>query len=152
MNLNLTLLGEAITFALFVWFTMKCVWPPLTEALEKRRQSISNQISQAEQQRQDAKTHFDEAKKAIVSAKQDAESLLKQAQRDADAIREAAEAKAKDALEEAKKRTEDELARLVVQAQQNLLAHTAELAEQAAQKILSKHNADNKALAELIGE
>ena len=30
MDINATLLGQAITFAILVWFTMRFVWPPLT--------------------------------------------------------------------------------------------------------------------------
>ncbi|GIR92226.1 MAG: hypothetical protein CM15mP93_04130 [Thiotrichaceae bacterium] len=37
MNINLTLIGQAISFAIFVWFCMKYVWPPITSALEKEK-------------------------------------------------------------------------------------------------------------------
>ncbi|MCP1366253.1 F0F1 ATP synthase subunit B, partial [Halomonas sp. BBD48] len=32
MNINLTLIGQTIAFAIFVWFCMKYVWPPLIQA------------------------------------------------------------------------------------------------------------------------
>ena len=41
MNINLTLIEQAISFAIFVWFCMKYVWPPITSALEKRKKSIA---------------------------------------------------------------------------------------------------------------
>ena len=47
MNLNLTILGQMITFALFIWFTMKFVWPVLTQAMEERRQKIADGLAAA---------------------------------------------------------------------------------------------------------
>jgi len=29
VDINATLFGQAITFAILVWFTMRFVWPPL---------------------------------------------------------------------------------------------------------------------------
>ena len=40
MNINFTLIAQAITFAIFVWFTVKFVWPPLLNAIEKRQKGI----------------------------------------------------------------------------------------------------------------
>ena len=48
MSINLTLIGQAISFAIFVWFCMKFIWPPLTSALEQRRKTISDGLSAAE--------------------------------------------------------------------------------------------------------
>jgi F-type H+-transporting ATPase subunit b len=42
MNINLTLLGQAISFALFVFFCMKFVWPPMTAALAERQKRIAD--------------------------------------------------------------------------------------------------------------
>ena len=40
MDINITLVGQMITFAVFVVFTMKFVWPPLRKALDERREKI----------------------------------------------------------------------------------------------------------------
>ena len=48
MNINLTLIGQAISFAIFVWFCMKYVWPPITSALEQRKKTIAEGLSAAE--------------------------------------------------------------------------------------------------------
>ena len=48
MNINLTLIGQAISFAIFVWFCMKYVWPPITSALEKRKKTIADGLAAAE--------------------------------------------------------------------------------------------------------
>ena len=48
MNLNATLLGEMITFALFAWFTMRFVWPHIIKAMQSREQTIANGLAAAE--------------------------------------------------------------------------------------------------------
>ena len=48
MNINLTLLGQTIGFALFVWFCMKYVWPPLSDALHERQKKIADGLAAAE--------------------------------------------------------------------------------------------------------
>ncbi|MDX6961065.1 F0F1 ATP synthase subunit B, partial [Citrobacter freundii] len=37
MNLNATILVQAIAFVLFVLLCMKYIWPPLMAAIEKRQ-------------------------------------------------------------------------------------------------------------------
>ena len=48
MNLNATLIGQLIAFAIFVWFCMKYVWPPIIKAIEERQSSIANALASAE--------------------------------------------------------------------------------------------------------
>ena len=48
MNMNLTLLGQAISFAIFVWFCVKFVWPPVLKALEERETRIADGLAAAE--------------------------------------------------------------------------------------------------------
>lgn len=48
MNINATLLGQMITFAIFVWFTMKFVWPMINAALVERRDKIVEGLAAAE--------------------------------------------------------------------------------------------------------
>ena len=47
MNMNATLLGQAITFVLFVWFCMKFIWPPVINAIEKRQKDIADGLNSA---------------------------------------------------------------------------------------------------------
>ena len=36
MNINFTLVAQAASFLLFIWFTAKSVWPPLMRAIDER--------------------------------------------------------------------------------------------------------------------
>ena len=48
MNINLTLIGQSITFALFVWFCYAFIWPPLVNALANRKKQIADGLAAAE--------------------------------------------------------------------------------------------------------
>ena len=48
MNINLTLFGQMVAFTIFVWFTMKFVWPPLAKAIEDRKAKIADGLAAAE--------------------------------------------------------------------------------------------------------
>ena len=65
MNINLTLIGQAISFAIFVWFCMKFVWPPITSALEQRKKTIADGLSAAELGEQ----ALEKAKKRLASGR-----------------------------------------------------------------------------------
>ncbi|MCU0897469.1 MAG: F0F1 ATP synthase subunit B, partial [Burkholderiales bacterium] len=45
MNINATLLGQMLTFAVLVWFTMKFVWPPIMKALDERQKKIADGLA-----------------------------------------------------------------------------------------------------------
>ncbi len=49
MDINATMLGQMITFAIFVWFTWKMVWPPVIAALEERQKKIAEGLAAAEE-------------------------------------------------------------------------------------------------------
>ena len=81
MNINLTLIGQAISFAIFVWFCMKFVWPPIVDALEKRKKTIADGLAAAEQGQKtlvDAKT---EADKTLQGGKDEAKNIVVMAEK-----------------------------------------------------------------------
>jgi F-type H+-transporting ATPase subunit b len=47
VNINSTLIGQMLTFAIFVWVTMQYVWPALEAALMDRCNKISDGLSAA---------------------------------------------------------------------------------------------------------
>ena len=52
MEINITLLGQLITFSVFVWFTMKFVWPPILNAMKERERRIAEGLAAAERGQQ----------------------------------------------------------------------------------------------------
>ena len=57
MNINLTLIGQAIAFAMFVAFCMKFVWPPLINAISERQRKIADGLNAAEKAKADLADH-----------------------------------------------------------------------------------------------
>lgn len=106
MNLNATILGQAIAFVLFVLFCMKYVWPPIMAAIEKRQKEIANGLSSAER-----------AKKNLDLAKADATERLRKAKAEAQIIIEQANKQRVQMIEEAKVEAEAERNKIVAQAQ-----------------------------------
>ena len=76
MNINLTLIGQAISFAIFVWFCMKFVWPPITSALEQRKKTIADGLSAAELGEQALEKAKIDVDSKISDAKSEAENII----------------------------------------------------------------------------
>ncbi len=91
MNINLTLIGQLISFGLFVWFCMKFVWPPIIAALEARQEKIAKGLAEAE-----------EARVSLEQAQAQSDDLTKDARQKSMDIISEAEARAKAMVEAAK--------------------------------------------------
>jgi F-type H+-transporting ATPase subunit b len=102
MNINATLIGQAITFFVFVWFCMKFVWPPIMNALEARKKTIADGLAAAERGRHEHDLAEQRAKEVIREAKDEASNIIAQAQKRASEI-----------VEESKLQAREEGARLV---------------------------------------
>ena len=76
MNLNATLIGQLIAFALFVWFCMKFVWPPIINAIETRQSQIANALASAEEAKKEQADNKALAEQEISNAKIKAQEIL----------------------------------------------------------------------------
>ena len=94
MNMNATILGQAIAFILFVWFCMKFVWPPLIGAIEKRQKEIADGLASAERAKKDLDIAQANSSDLMDKAKADAHAIIEQANKLKSAIVEEAQAEA----------------------------------------------------------
>ena len=76
MNINLTLLMQAIGFGLFIWFTAKFIWPPLMRAVETRQKQIAEGLAAGEQGRQNLVTAEKRVADMIADAKAKAGEIV----------------------------------------------------------------------------
>ena len=124
MNINATLLGQAISFTLFVLFCMKYVWPPIMEAIEERQKKIADGLSAAERAAKDldlaqanASDQLKEAKRAateiIEQANKRKGQILEEAREEALTERQKILTQGEAELESERKRTRDELRKQV---------------------------------------
>jgi F-type H+-transporting ATPase subunit b len=81
MNLNATLLGQAITFFILVVFTWKFVWPPLVKAIEERQEKIRLGLVSAEQGEKLLKDVKEQASKIERDAYQKSKQLIDDAEK-----------------------------------------------------------------------
>jgi F-type H+-transporting ATPase subunit b len=151
MEINATLIGQLITFAVLVWFTMRYVWPPITKAMHEREKKIAAGLEAAVR-----------GKRELEQAEHKALNILREAKVEATQIIEQGHKRSLQIIDEAKEsaRTEgariiahakDEIAREVIQAKEALRKQLASLAIAGAEKIIQR-NLDASAQAALLEE
>ena len=86
MNMNATLIGQLIAFAVFVIFCMKYVWPPLMAAIEERQKTIADGLADAERAGKDLELAQEEATAKLRDAKQKAADIIEQAKKRANQL------------------------------------------------------------------
>ncbi len=79
MNFNATLIGQSITFIVFVWFCMKYIWPPIMSAIEERQTQIADGLAAAERGQQSLDKAKVEADEIVDDARKQATTILDQA-------------------------------------------------------------------------
>src|ERR1700729_4377250 len=79
MNINATLFGQFITFAIFIWFTMRYVWPPITHAMRDRANKIAEALAAAEKSKYEVEVAENQARMILREAKQEAAHIIEQA-------------------------------------------------------------------------
>jgi F-type H+-transporting ATPase subunit b len=151
MNLNFTLVAQALAFGLFIWFTVKFVWPPLLRAIETRQKNITEGLAEAEKGRN-----------SLVEAKTEADRILAEARARAQEIVASADKAATARVEESKGTAKTEGERIVTaahaqvqqevqSAKQQLREQVAALAVAGAEKIL-RREVDAKAHADMLNQ
>jgi F-type H+-transporting ATPase subunit b len=81
MNINMTLIGQSITFAIFVWFCMKFVWPPIVSALESRKKQIADGLAAADRGKHELELAAKRASETMHEAKLKASDIIAQAEK-----------------------------------------------------------------------
>jgi F-type H+-transporting ATPase subunit b len=79
MNINATLIGQAIAFFLFVVFCMKYVWPPILHALEERKKKIADGLAAGEHGKREQALAEERAKELLREAKEQAGEIITRA-------------------------------------------------------------------------
>ena len=155
MNLNLTMIGQAISFAIFVVFCMKYVWPPVITALREREKKIADGLQAAERASRDLELAQEKASSELKEAKHQAQEIIEQANRRAvqmvEEAKDAARAEGERLIVAAKAEIDQEKNR----AKEELRAQVAVLAIAGAEKILETSvdaQAHSQMLAKLAAE
>jgi len=136
VNLNLTLIGQAIAFAVFVWFCMKYVWPPVMQALQERQKKIADGLDAASRATRDLELAQEKAEETLKESKEQAQQILEQANKRSNQIveeaRETARAEGERIIASARSEIDQEINR----AKEELRAQVSLLAVAGAERIL----------------
>ncbi len=138
MNLNATLLGELIAFAVFVLFCMKFVWPPLIGAIEARQQKIADGLAASDRAEQDLRLVQEKVKQQLAEAKAQASALIDQAKKREQQIIDEASVKAQSEREKILAQAKAEIDAERIKAREELRKQVAVLAVAGAEKILQR--------------
>ncbi len=155
MNINLTLIGQAISFAIFVSLCMKYVWPPVMTALRERQDKIAQSLADAEQGAQRREEAEAEVETMLQDAKAQAAEIVAQAQKRGNEIIDESKATARSEGERLKAAAQSEIEQEVVTAREDLRKQVGSIAVAGAGKILgSEVNAEShaKVLDDLVGQ
>lgn len=151
MNINATMIGQAIAFAFFVWFCMKFVWPPVMAALEERKKKIADGLDAAERASRDLELAQEKAVQELREGKEQAAAIIEQANKRASQIVEEAKEQALAEGVRLKAAAQAEIDQDVNRAKEALRGQVAILAVSGAEKILGK-SVDSKVQAELVDQ
>lgn len=147
MNLNLTLLGQAISFAVFVLFCMKYVWSPIMDGLRARQAAIAEGLADAEKSSQKREEAEAEIAAMLQDAKAQAAEIVAQANKRGNEMIESSKDTARSEGERLKQSALAEIEQETVGAREGLRKQVGSLAVEGARRILGtevdqeKHNA-----------
>lgn len=138
MDINATIIGQFITFAILVWFTMKYVWPPVTKTIADREKKIAAGLEAAERSKRELEMAEHKALSIIREAKQQASHIIEQANLHSAKLVEEAKGQAKVEGQRIVDLAQGEIDRSVAEAKESLKAQLATLAVAGAERIIQR--------------
>ncbi len=155
MDINLTIIGQSIAFAVFCWFCHRYVWPLFANVLEERKRTIADGLEAAAQGELKLETASRDSALQLEEAKSSAAGIIDQANRRASQI-----------IDEAKQQAQVEAERIMVAAQaeieqeanrarEELRSQVSVIAIAGAEKILAREvdrSANEEMLTQLAAE
>jgi F-type H+-transporting ATPase subunit b len=151
MNINLTLFAQAISFAAFIWFTSKFIWPWLMEKIEERQKQIADGLAAGEKGRQELELSGKRASAELAKARERAQEIVSLAEKRAAQMVEEAKGVAREEGNREKGAAKAEIEQEVARARETLREQVAALVVAGAEKIL-RREVNAQAHAELLNQ
>ena len=155
MDIGMTLLGQALSFAILILFTVKFIWPPLMAAIEERQQKIAEGLAAADRSKKDLAQAEEKVNEVLREARGKASDIIAQAEVRGNQIVDAAK---EAAIEEGNRQKAAAMAEIVSatsRAREDLRKQVSSLAVAGASKLLLREidgNAHRALLDELAAE
>lgn len=138
MDINLTFVGQMVSFAILVWFTTKFIWPQLNGAIEERQKKVAEGLAAAERARAELKDADAKVAVEIKQARLQATEIIDKAQQQANQLLEKARAEATGEINRLKAQAQDEIASMAQRAREQLREQVGALAVRGAEKIVQR--------------
>ncbi len=138
-----------VTFILLLLVLKKFAWKPILTALDQREAAIKESLEKAENAKKDAQRVLDENQASLAKAEDEAKKIINQSREYAEKMKDQI---VKDSKEQAKKIVEDasvEITRKKEAAFSELKSQIAEIAVQAAEKII-RENLDSESQKRIV--
>jgi len=146
MNINLTLIGQSIVFAIFVWFCMKFIWPPIVAAMTERKKKIADGLAAAEQGHRAQELAQKEADKFLAESREQAAEIINKANQRSNSMVNEAKDKAKVEADGVLAKAEAEISSEINTAREKLRADVSGLVLSGVKQIVGREvqEADHK--------
>ena len=151
MDINLTLPGQIIAMAVFVWFCMKYVWPMILGTIEQRQTEIANGLAAAEKGQSSLATAKVEVDKIVAAARDQARGIIDQANTRAAGIVEQGKTDGEAARKAQVEAGRAEIGVEINRAREELRGQVAKIAVAGAEKVLGRE-IDANAHRDLLGK
>lgn len=136
MNLNATLIGQTLTFIVFIWFCKRYIWSAITEAMSERQKTIADGLAASERAEKDLELAQSRVDDQLREAKEESQRLIEQARARANQMVEEAKNDARAEGERLKEAALAEIDQEVNRAKEGLRAQVSTLAVRGAEQVL----------------
>ena len=152
MNVNATFLGQALFFAILIWFSWKFIWPPLMKAIDERQAKIADGLAAADRSQKELAKAEDQVNEVLREARTKANEIIDQAHSRGNQLIEQAKEEAISVANRQKAMAQDEIAAATQRAREELRGQLSALAVAGAEKLIRREidaNAHKALLDEL---
>ncbi len=136
MNINATLIGQTITFCIFLYICFKYIWPPLTQAMRERQKNIAEGLAAAERAEKNLAQAQDQVAAELNKAKEEAADIIEMARKRAAVMVEEAKDDARAEGNRLKETAAAEIVQEVNRAKEALRGQVAQLTVAGAEQVL----------------
>lgn len=155
MNINLTLIAQALAFAGLIWLIAAFIWPPLLNAIEERQKKIAEGLAAADKSQESLAKAEEQVAELLREARTKANQIIDQANVRANQLVEQAKQEAVAEAEQQKALAQAEIESATFRAKEELRRQVADLAVAGAEKLINRQidsTAQKALLDELAGQ
>jgi F-type H+-transporting ATPase subunit b len=136
VNINWTIVGQSLTFFVFVWFCWKFIWPPIVKAMRERQEAIAEGLASSERAAKDLELAQERATDQLREAKDEAHKIIEQARGRANQMIDEAKNEAREEVERIREGARAEIDQEINRAKEALRGQVAALTVSGAERVL----------------